>query len=248
MEYPISARIYDSKVRQQIGGPENYNLKHSYIKVPYTAQRNVWAFYKSFNVLVKTDSLTLGLWYDTPDSLGCQDDPYVYGGLLSSTYFKIKLENIYEHLLGDPPHSLLFRNLNVQSSVYLGNGYDRTEMEFNRNSFNQLLCMSLNANWNTPYINLIFTFKFRNLWYVNVNEYERQATIFINDGVLTVDQFTPPYYLYTFNQAGQLLFKDQNLYNTKYNKNLSLSANKIYFIQIKNKDRQDVFTKKIFSR
>jgi len=251
MEYPISARIYDPKVRQQIGGPENYNLKHSYQLVPDTVARNIFDFSKTFYILLKTDSLDLSdYWYETPDSLGCQNYPEVNGGLTNSTYFKVKLDSVYEHLRGPSKTSYYFSDLSVQSSTYLGNAIDNREVTFDtsHNFNNKIFCMSLNADWAPAYVNLTFTFYFRNLRYVSIDEYNSQFIMSINDGMLLIDQIDPPYQIWVLAMNGQLLFTDYNQYNITYQKNLLLPNNQLYIINIRNKNRSPLFSKKIFNQ
>jgi len=251
MEFPISARVYDSKVRQEIGGPENYNLKHSYQQVPDTVARNEWFLTKTFYVLLKTDSLDLSdYWYEESDSIGCQDYPSVYGGLINSTYFKVRLDSVYEHLRHLSKKSYYFSDLSVQGNVYLGNAIDRTEVVFDprHNPDNTIFCMSLNADWSSSYVNLIFDFAFRNSRYVSINEYDNQFIVSINDGTLLIDQIVPPYQIYLLSSDGRMLFEDYNNNQVIYKKNIFNSQNKLYILHIQNKDKELFLTKKIFNQ
>jgi len=238
MQYPLDARIYDPFVRQDLGGSLTQNLKHSYLSIPNLPKGKERFFDREFKVVVLTDSLN----FINKVINGCN---YAAGGGLGSTYFKFNVSEIADYSERNT-EGWRISDLNVNNQqVYLGAGYDRTELQI-KLPHSGSECYGLNLKDNLDHkIFLTFTLRIYNDLFLDILDENLTPWVRIYDNKLIVSSIEDIYCLQIFETTGRLIFSEFNINNKNHQTQFELKANKLYFLNILNDNKQIIYNQNI---
>lgn len=236
MNFPLDVRIYDPIVEQQIGGPSNYNLKHSYLSLPSVTRGSQMRISKKFFVLVKSDDINFNI------GPNYQNDCNSLSNGLGSTYFVAdsKLLENYQFYNGEGWNSS-------------GLGVNSNDVNFHANFdiFDTIAddgeCISINNYGYIQYALLEFHFAILNSLFLSVDENYNTINIQIDNGHLLIDNSFSVYGIYIFDLNGRMLYSDFNKYSNTYNQILPIiSKMQPYLLTLTGINNNFLLTHKFF--